>query len=340
MNPGQITTTEARPLPESIEWMPAGKFRISPKDRKGNAIEVTCEPEDAARLDAQLQTARAESDAGKRSRLFVDFNHESKDAAAIPLRFYWENGIRLSLEWTVAGANAIAGRVYSYFSPEFYPSKDGRPDRIPDVGALGSLVNTPAFQTIERIAAAMDTTTNPETSMKLILSALGLPEDSTEAQAVDAIAALKQAEATTKASLEAVTSDNSTIKANLASTGTERDTIKAERDSAVAEVVTLKAEKAKRTASDFITAAIAEGRITEASRSKFEAMHIENPANCAEVIASLAVRRGEAPIQGAKADSGTADARILAEYRGLKDDARTKFFAEHQDAIWRAYSVS
>lgn len=330
MKTGLIQAAAGKPLPDSVEWMPAGTHRIFPKGAGKDGAVVVCVEGDAARLDEQLQAARAEADAGKRSRLFVDFNHEGKAAAAIPTRFFWRDGIRLAVEWTAEGAAAIAGRVFSYFSPEWYPSKDGHPESIPLVGALGSLVNTPAFQTIERLAAAMD---GKDQNMQAIALALGLPETATEAEILAKIAELKAAADAEDPQVEAA-------KASLATATEEAAALKAAHDATAAELATLKAEKAKRDASDCITAAITAGRITEASREKFEAMHIEDAAKCAELIASMPPRHGEAPVQAEQETSGNSDAKTLAEYRDLKGDARTKFYAEHEDAIWRAYSAS
>jgi phage I-like protein len=66
-----------------------------------------------------LQRLLAEARERKRSRPFIDFDHQGKEAAAIPVKFIWDEGIRLEVEWTSAGREAIAGRTYSYFSPEF-----------------------------------------------------------------------------------------------------------------------------------------------------------------------------------------------------------------------------
>src|SRR5262245_62002675 len=106
--------------PDSLEWMPAGRHEVSASlDGKPWKGTVEASPEDADRLDAQLQSLLSESNAGKASRPFVDFNHEGKDAAAIPTKFFWKDGIRLAVEWTAAGLAALKGRVFAYFSPEF-----------------------------------------------------------------------------------------------------------------------------------------------------------------------------------------------------------------------------
>lgn len=333
MNTGIIQAAADKPLPDSVEWMPAGAHRIFPKGAGKDGAVVVCVEGDAARLDEQLQAARAEADAGKRSRLFVDFNHEGKAAAAIPTRFFWRDGIRLAVEWTAEGAAAIAGRVFSYFSPEWYPSKDGHPEAIPPVGALGSLVNTPAFQTIERLAAAMDAP-KPIMDTNTLALALGLPGTATEAEILANIAELKAAADAEDPRVDAV-------KASLSAATAEAATIKAAHDATITELSALKAEKAKRNASDCVTAAISSRRLTEASREKFEAMHISDPSKCAELIASMPPRRGEDPVQAELETASNSDAKIFAEYSAISDsNERQRFLASNRDAVWRHRSTT
>ena len=166
------------PLPDSLEWMPAGDHVVfCTVDGEPSEVAVSCVESDAARLDAQLQQQLALASEGKASRPFIDFDHEGKEASAIPVQFFWQDGIRLKVEWTTEGAEALRGRSYSYFSPEFILGDDKHPSELPEVGPIGALVNTPAFQDIERLAAAKS---NPEgnasnhkgKTMQLLMAAL------------------------------------------------------------------------------------------------------------------------------------------------------------------------
>lgn len=217
-------------LPDSIEWMPAGRHLIyCTRDDEPAEVEIEATEADAARLNEQLQAARKLADEGKASRPFIDFNHEGGEAAAIPVEFFWQDGIRARVEWTKAGAEAVQGRVYSYFSPEFFADKSGRVTAIPEVGPIGALVNTPAFQRIERLAANLSTT-NSEHKMQEIAKALGLPETATEAEILAKIAELTGAASTATAT----TAELATVKAALAELETKHaEYVKA---SAVAEV--------------------------------------------------------------------------------------------------------
>lgn len=144
----------------SLEYAPAGTHSVFATINGNPAVrEIHIDEGVAQLLDDDLQTWLDEAATGKVSRPYIDFDHEGKGAAAIPKRFYWDNGIRLEVEWTSAGKDAIEGRNYSYFSPEVMVDKDtGQFIGLPDVGAIGSLVNTPAFQSIERLAAAKTNT--------------------------------------------------------------------------------------------------------------------------------------------------------------------------------------
>jgi len=204
-------------IPDSIEWMPAGRHLVCcTRDDEPAEVEIEATEADAAKLNEQLQAARKLADEGKASRPFIDFDHEGGEAAAIPVEFFWQDGIRVRVEWTKAGADAVQGRVYSYFSPEFFADKSGRVTSIPEVGPIGALVNTPAFQRIERLAANLSTT-NSEPKMQEIAKALGLPETATEADILAKIAELTG----TASTATATTAELATVKAALADTQTK-----------------------------------------------------------------------------------------------------------------------
>jgi len=202
--------------PESIEYMPAGTHTITPMGGKKHVINVT--PETAERLNRQLSQMLASAGAGKSSRPFIDFDHDRKQAAAIPVEFFWDDGVRLRVEWTQAGKDSLSGRVYSYFSPEFFVDPaTGEVIGIPLVGAIGALTNTPAFQTIERLAAehaTQDIEMEKEHEKTLVelaaardeikaaketIEALTAERDQLSAKFEQATAALDEAKATIKA---------------------------------------------------------------------------------------------------------------------------------------------
>lgn len=158
--------------PDEIVYLPEGTFEITPSVNgkpKKLKIEIDGEIEAAFQrdLDARLSAS---------PRPTLDFGHEEGRASAIPKSFRYEpgRGLVLALDWTGSGREAIEGRDYSYFSPTFLFLKAGdglvRPSGLAKTGAIGGLVNNPAFRQIERIAAEDKTEdhTNNQNEMEIL----------------------------------------------------------------------------------------------------------------------------------------------------------------------------
>lgn len=274
--------------PQSLEWMPSGtnEIRVAGPEGEPATYEVSTLPEDAETLDKQLQKALALASEGKASRPFIDFNHDGEQAAAIPKRFFWDDGIRLEVEWTGSGISALANRDFSYFSPEFYLSDDGHPTGIPEVGPIGGLVNTPAFQSIERLAAkkspeapASDTKGKQMESLLAKLAAAGVvPKDQpmTEDALVECLSGMNKQRTEATATAEAAT-------ATCASLTKERDALKAKVDATV-----------KASAERDVAAAIAAGKIDESTKAEWVEDYIANPER---ISARLAGIKTAAPVK-------------------------------------------
>lgn len=229
----------------SIVYIPEGTHTITPSvGGKPQTIVIKMDAERgdevAARFQGQLDSILAGN-----VRPFLDFDHkETGPAAALPKSFRYEQGkgLMLDLEWTGAGRKAIKSKDYSYFSPSFYKDDSGAPMGIDERGPLGSLVNSPAFRDIPRIAAAhAEAQLEPEKlpiMSKLIFAALKV--DASHADA-ESIAAQK---------IEAMNAESETIKASLAAITTERDELTAKIEASN-----------KGRAETLIKAAIADGRI-------------------------------------------------------------------------------
>ncbi len=151
---------------KSLEYAPGGTHTVSATlNGEPSVVTVIVDEAAAQRLDEELQHWIAEAALGRSARPFVDFDHEGKSAAAIPTRFYWDDGIRLDVEWTSSGKEALEGRNYSYFSPTVLVDPEtGQFTGLPSSGPIGSLVNNPAFQNIQRLAAA---SSNPKPQPKM-----------------------------------------------------------------------------------------------------------------------------------------------------------------------------
>lgn len=217
--------------PDSIVFFPVGTHSIS-ASKGGEPVEIEMEiTEDlAALLEADLQKSLAAAAAGTASRPFIDFEHTGGRAAALPLSFSWnpEKGVILALEWTPAGRDAIEGKEFSYFSPEWL-MKDGKVTGLAQPGAIGALVNVPAFQSIGKIAASLNSMDSYLSQEILsVLLELGL---------------ITQAEVEQKAADAAIKRVRDMVAENsvAASLKTEAETIKAARVQADTDLVTARA---------------------------------------------------------------------------------------------------
>ena len=142
-------------VPSSIEYMPAGVHTICCSvDGKPKQITVGVDESTAAQLQASLEDALAKFEAGEMSKPFIDFDHKGEKAAAFPVKFYWDDGVRLEVEWTDAGRGAVERKEYNYFSPQWFMG-DGAV-AIASPGAIGALCNVPAFQKIEKISSTIN----------------------------------------------------------------------------------------------------------------------------------------------------------------------------------------
>jgi hypothetical protein len=110
----------------------------------------------AAVLETSRATYQAKADAGEGDAPYLDFNHEDREASAWPKRIYWAGedprtgGIRAEVEWTSAGNEAVAGKLFRRFSPAFFAA-DGKVTGAPV--NMGGLVNRAAFTRIQPLFA-------------------------------------------------------------------------------------------------------------------------------------------------------------------------------------------
>lgn len=141
--------------PAAILWAPRGEHTIkcSLNGQPGTCV-VRVTPDCVERLNADLEAKLA----GNVKPVGL-YDHEMGPASYKPARFVWdeEKGVVLELEgWTEQGKKDVEGGNYGYHSPRFRRDKGTGEIKglIPDVIEIGSLVNDPAFDEIERIAAS------------------------------------------------------------------------------------------------------------------------------------------------------------------------------------------
>lgn len=141
-----------------FQYMPPGKSVIcATVDGKPARREVFVDASTAERLQRDLEEKLAAAKAGRKAAPCGLFDHRDGAACLHPKRFSWDDarGVLLEAEWTQAGKAAVEGRDYLYWSPTFRRVKaTGRVMGLQDGVEVGSLVNNPAFESIEPVAAA------------------------------------------------------------------------------------------------------------------------------------------------------------------------------------------
>lgn len=227
------SSSETQSPPAEFVWMPKGKHAISAgtADGKGFQGEVLV---DEAGFRAVVASFERSIAAGK--RVWVDFNHEDRDAAAWIQSFAWDatRGILASVEWTVKGAEALKEKLFYSFSPVF--TRDRETSRVTGIWeghAAGGLVNKPAFGAAmpaliaaqlagaESANAATGGTPVSKNRPKMntaqliaLLASLGVKHapDATEQQLVDLVLAYKPAASADGAVIAGLQSDLNALK--------------------------------------------------------------------------------------------------------------------------------
>lgn len=144
--------------PEAVPYMPAGASEIcaTVNGAPGRRV-VVADRAAAERLNADLAEKLQAAAEHRKARPLVMFDHNVQGgAAAVPVGFEWDDkrGILLRVEWTQAGREAVEGGNYGYVSPSFrLRPGSGEILGLADGVEVGSLVNDPAFERNECIAA-------------------------------------------------------------------------------------------------------------------------------------------------------------------------------------------
>ncbi len=156
-------------LPDEIQWMPPGQHQVTPHvNGQPREMTLTVDESLAKALAPMVEGMRAAAARGEGDVPYLDFNHADGPAAAEVLGLRWggehpkEGGIRVRVRWTAAGREALEGRTYRRFSPQWWTDpKTGKPV---GVGVnMGGLVNRAAFTTIASVLAKDGA--QPETTM-------------------------------------------------------------------------------------------------------------------------------------------------------------------------------
>jgi phage I-like protein len=189
-----LTASHASELPTEATggWyhlLPAGKF--SGRDGRGPYVL------NAAQMDALIQAfARLECD------LPVDYEHQMMDAkdksGPVPAAGWIKelasrsDGLWGRVEWTPAAQECLTNKEYRYISPVFVHDKGGRIQAL----TMAALTNTPNLYLTA--AASRHNNGGHMSDLARVVELLGLSEDATEDDVIEAINKLKTSENTKK----------------------------------------------------------------------------------------------------------------------------------------------
>jgi phage I-like protein len=296
-------SAEISAVESSIVYLPEGVHEISATvDGKPQKRKVTVDERILAGFSEDLKARQS-----RNVRPFGGFDHKEGPASFIPLEFRYERGtgLILDVEWTAAGRAAIDGKDYSYFSPTFSLAKGKDiPVGLLKRGEVGSLVNEPAFEEIERIAASHNETMDIHHLIELGLVEAG-QDPATALEAAKASLATLRETASTVESVQA-SANAATEEVNAAKV--ELETVKAANVELTTELETLKAanKQAVEAAADkAIEEAVQAGRIPaqdEETKAFWRESILAKP-DSAKILAALPGKdalKGETILAGRK----------------------------------------
>jgi phage I-like protein len=261
-------------LPEDIQYLPPGEHSITAnKNGKPADLKLTVTALTADRLQASYDKITA----GDREQVFIDFNHDDKEASGWVTGFYWAGddpeagGVRAKVEWTSKGEEALQGKNYRKFSPTF--TLDAKGEIEGTTLNAGGLVNRPAFKDITPILAADGeyqklNSNMPDQEEKDKLTAGEFPEkDKLMSELADKDEEVKTLRAKIKALEEDKDKDSEVAAKSAVDRAVEEGRIPAKDEEVKAKwVATLKADPSAVSLLDSIPANPALGRMVNAKR--------------------------------------------------------------------------
>lgn len=176
-----------------IQITPAGAFR--PRDGREMTVDAWhIDATSAARVIAQFQRLATPPVLDyEHQTLAAEFNGLPAPAAGFFHALEWRDGAGLfgTVELTARARQYVDAKEYRYFSPVISYDKSGTVTGF----VMGALTNNPAIDGMQAIAlrAALRTVYSPEETMKTnplllaVLTALALPNDTTEEAAIAAL---------------------------------------------------------------------------------------------------------------------------------------------------------
>lgn len=200
-----VLSFQIDPAAKAVRLLPAGLFRSA--DGSGRPEGIPGWIIDAGLARQVIARAQARSDRKvidyEHQTLKVDQNGQPAPAAGWITAMEWREpapetgepgGLYIVPEWTDRAAAMIAAKEYRYISPVFSYDDHGRVLDIKHAG-LVNFAGLDGLTDLAALSARFPTTSDEETTvnetLKKLLAALGLPDATSEADALAGVAALK-----------------------------------------------------------------------------------------------------------------------------------------------------
>jgi phage I-like protein len=233
-----------------------------------------------------------------------------------------EAGVWGQVEWTPAGKEALASKLYRFFSPTFMPDAKGVVKFI--VG--GSLVNNPALDSIPALASTnQETTLTLEELLAKLRKALGLADTATADDIIAAITALNQNNTAATAAQQLLATGDA---AEVAQLRTDLATLTTRLNAA------LLSQDAK-TAEDIVEQGVKDGKIAPAVKAEMLALCKSDVPAFQAMLAKMPVVVGgrvQTPNQPAEGEL-TEDQLALCSQLNIKpEDYKKTLAAQKKDA--------
>jgi len=263
-------------VPEEIQVIPYGHHETS----KGEFV-----------LDEEAAEAVIREFNRQKNDMVIDYEHQTLQGTEAPAAGWikklinkGKDGIWAVVEWTEKAKKYIANREYRYVSPVFLKRlSDNKVIKLINV----ALTNQPAIDGIvplvNKLQISFNTTNKEGRKMKNLLKLLGLSEDATEEDAIQAVNKLKeQAESATKivaskAVLEALDLQEGVSESEVVGTIMAMKQSHTQTEDLSKKVIDLSEKLAQREAKELVEQAMKEGKITPAQREWAEKYAKDDP---------------------------------------------------------------
>jgi phage I-like protein len=302
-----VLSFQLDPVAKAVRLLPAGLFRSADGSGRPEGIPGWTIDADLARQVIARANARTDNKVidYEHQTLKADSNGQPAPAAGWITGMEWREpadgepgGLYVIPEWTERAAAMIAAKEYRYISPVFSYDSQGRVLDIKHAG-LVNFAGLDGLTDLAALSARFPTTSDEETTvnetLKKLLAALGLPDTTTEADALAGVAALKAKsgeQETQIAALKAQAPDPEKYVEVGVMTGL--------RDQVAALTARLNGDESMRV----IDQAMAEGRLLPAQKTWAEELGKSNLAALKAYIAATPANPALAGMQSSDKDLG------------------------------------